>query len=153
MWESKSEKEEYERLRIENDKKAEKGLKKLKAAAAVELIIWILHIAVIGEVSWYAALFIIIPPLIALFGYFTNRTLGFYVFAAFLTLQLAFIYLDCHRLVFLLVAVFSKNGADFSVWFAIFIVVATIVLYCASCAVAIFDRDVRVWRVYGRRRI
>lgn len=152
MWDNKYEAEKIEKQQLEYDKKSKSGLKRLIIISAIDLISVLAHIAVIGIQSPIVMLLITGLFLVSLAGFVKNNDIGFYAFCAAVFTSTALWVTDCHKLFFLVLAIFGNSSPGLDMFLSLVVLLFFMASYIVSIRFLLFDENVHCWKEFRRHR-
>ena len=150
MWDNKYEAEKIEEQQQKYDKLAAIGLKRLKAASIIGVVVLLFHIVVLGLGSPYVLIPAVLLFALAIFGLCKNSDIGFYSFCAALFFCTALWVSDIYKLIVLTLALFGNSNADVKMWLSFIAMLLFLVSYVFSVRLLFLDENVHIWKSFRR---
>ncbi len=150
MWDNKYEAEKIEEQQQKYDKLAAIGLKRLKSASIIGVVVLLFHIVVLGLGSPYVLIPAVLLFALAIIGLCKNSDTGFYAFCAALFFCTALWVSDIYKLIVLTLALFGNSNADVKMWLSFIAMLLFLVSYVLSVRLLFLDENVHTWKSYRR---
>ena len=150
MWDNKYEAEKIEEQQQKYDKLAAIGLKRLKAASIIGVVVLLFHIIVLGLGSPYVLIPAVLLFALAIIGFCKNSDTGFYAFCAALFFCTALWVSDIYKLIVLTLALFGNSNAEVKMWLSFIAMLLFLVSYVFSVRLLFLDENVHTWKSFRR---